>query len=229
MRPLFRHIVCACCCALVLYACDKSPIRYKSPGYIFAYYSIGDYEKEPYIDMDDQSLTIFYTYTQYCAEAKYYAHFGYRYQGIKYYDLCVKYGDFKPGGQDCYENRYDKVFHGSGAVAIAEAIDAIHITSSEDWDAKHTAGTLLDDIFFAEYDSYYRYIRNNYTGEPVEHCRKPLADIRPGDMYLAHKISFNAETLPTVATQHTLTVEFLLDTGETIAYEAVIDFAAKEP
>lgn len=221
MRPQFRHIICACCCTLAVSACWRptSPVLhyYKSPGYICIYNNLNSIKT--YSNYTQDRSALLYIHTTYYTGAEAYLLSG----DQNYYDLCVKYSDLKPGGHDCHTEGGE--FFGIWAVAIAEAIDAIHITSSEDWDAEHAAGALLDDIFFAEYDSYYRYIRNNYTGEPVEHCRKPLADTRPGDMYLAHKISFNAETLPTVATQHTLTVEFLLDTEETVAYEAVVDFA----
>ncbi|MDE7130059.1 MAG: hypothetical protein K2O07_07140 [Alistipes sp.] len=171
-------------CLILLSACIKpssNSRHYKSPGYIFMYGNLS--EIKTYSSYIQDRTVLLYIHTTYYTGAEDYLLSG----DQRYYDLCVKYGDLKPGGQNCHVEYGG--FFGSGAVAIAEAIDAIHITSSEDWDSEHTAGTLLDDIFFVEYDSYYRYIRNNYTGEPVEHCSKPLADIRPGDMYLANKIS----------------------------------------
>ncbi len=143
----------------------------------------------------------------------------------KYYDLCVKYGDLKPGGY-IIRREYDG-FEGSGAKAIAEAIDEIHITSSENWDSAHAAGASLDDIFMVEYDSYMPYIRNNYTGEPRSHFCKALTEIQPGDMYLSNDITFNTESRPTAAQQHTLTVTFVLDTGETIEHNFDVDFSSE--
>jgi len=144
----------------------------------------------------------------------------------KYYDLCVKYGDLKPDGQNCHVD--SSGFSGTGSASFAEAIDEIHITSSEEWNATHAAGASLDDIFEVEYDSYMPYIRNNYTGEPLSHFCKTLTEIQPGDMYLSNDITLNTESRPTAAQQHTLTVTFVLDTGETIEYDVDVDFSSED-
>lgn len=212
-------IISTCAIIFSICACNKRPITYQSPGYIALYYSIVGTANVSYGDSTNPTITFWFSDITIYTGAKEYIFS----KDQRYYDLCVKYGDLKPGGETCYNE--DWGFITSGAVAIAEAIDEIHITSSAEWDSTHAAGASLDDIFAVEYISYMPYIRNNYTGEPRTHCKKYLAEIQPGDLYLSAQISFKTESLPTTAQQHTLTVVFVLDTGETREYNVEVDLS----
>jgi len=222
MQSKILYIISICAIIFSISACDKSPTTYKSPGYIAEYYSIAGMADESYVSTANGTLTFLFSGEIYYTGAKEYIFS----KDQRYYDLCIKYGDLKPGGEICYKERWG--FIDSGAVAIAEAIDELHITSSAEWDATHAAGASLDDIFEVEYVSYMPYIRNNYIGEPRTHCKKYLAEIQPGDLYLSAQIAFKTECLPTAAQQHTLTVTFVLDTGETIEYDVDVDFSSED-
>lgn len=223
MKSRILHTIYMCLCVTLLSACIKPDSQlkyYKSPGYIFRYLNIDKIVNYPMYAFNRKAL-LYIDYTLYTSIETYILK-----NDQHYYELCVKYGDLKPGGYII--RREYGAFEGSGAIVIAEAIVEIHITSSENWDAEHATGTLLDDIFEVEYDSYMPYIRSNYTGEPRTHFRKTLADIQPGDMYLSTDITFNTESRPTAAQQHTLTVTFVLDTGESIEYDVDVDFSTTE-
>ena len=223
MKSKILHTAYLFCCLMALSACikpDSSDSRlYKSPGYMFLYTNISSIGTAPTYIVNQRATALLCVYGGYYTGAEAYL----LSNDQRYYDLCVKYGDLKPGGQNCHVD--SSGFSGTGSVSFAEAIDEIHITSSEEWDAQHAAGVPLDDIFEVEYDSYMPYIRNNYEGEPRTHFCKTLTDIQPGDMYLSTDITFNTQSRPAAAQQHTLTVVFVLDTGETREYDVEIDFS----
>ena len=52
---------------------------------------------------------------------------------------------------------------GGGVYAFAYPIDEITISSEQDFDARHPAGTVLDDIVEMQYTSYYPFILNGYN------------------------------------------------------------------
>lgn len=221
MKQKIIHLACACCCLLISSACIKpcyqSACSYNSPGYIFIYNSIETIDiAGSYISKSPGSL---FVYSKYYTGARDYV----LSHDPAYWDMCVKYGDLKPGGQCCYVDH--GIFVGTGAIAIAEAIDEIHIISSEKWDSSHAAGELLDDVYVAEYISYFPYIRNNYkANNPQTYCRKYFSEIRPGDMYLSWNIVLKPQILPESSGRHTLTVSIILDTGEVIEYDVEVDF-----
>lgn len=221
-QKMIMKIAFECCCLALLSACIKpsydGTCRYKSPGYIYVYETIYMIDVAP--KNISKTLGSLYVCGRYYTGAEAYV----KLHDPAYYDLCVKYGDLKPGGQCCHVDH--GIFFGTGAIAIAEAIDEIHIISSEKWDSSHAAGELLDDVYVAEYISYFPYIRNSYkANNPQTYCRKYFSEIRPGDMYLSWNIVLKPQILPESSGQHTLTVSIILDTGEVIEYDVEVDFS----
>lgn len=138
----------------------------------------------------------------------------------RYYALCEKFGDIKPGGFTCYSTP------GSGyPFACFEVVKKISITSDSDWSAYRPAGTLLNDLFTITYYTYYPYICNNYTGEDITEVTKPLAELQEDEMKLIqHFIYLNSSVFPVGILNHTLTISFELDTGRTATYNVRLNF-----
>lgn len=209
---------------------ESAFVHYTSPGYMAAYYTISapGLNRKP-IEVETSGHTLRIDVLNF---NRYASNIGYlRYGDTKYYDLCIKYGDLKPGGQSVkyYSVGGSDYTLGSGAVAFAEAIDRLHIRSSEAWDANHGAGDLLDDVFNVKYITYMPFIRGGYTGDPQTQIERRISEITPGELVLVREVHLTPAVFPSDSQRQKLTVEFVLDTGETIAYEAVVDFSAIEP
>lgn len=60
------------------------------------------------------------------------------------------------------DNSFNKANHPGAYSALAYPIDKITLSCDSDYDAKHPAGTPLDDIVTIEFDSYWDFIQNGY-------------------------------------------------------------------
>ena len=70
-------------------------------------------------------------------------------------ELCAKYGDTG------YNRTTDDQTYAYPA-SCANTIVCIDITSANDWDEQHPAGSLLNDLFDIEYRSFAKYIESGY-------------------------------------------------------------------
>lgn len=111
---------------------------------------------------------------------------------------------------------------------FSEQITKIAITSNADWDSEHTAGKDLSELFVAEFASLSDYVQRGFTGSPETYIRKEVNLLTPSDLSLlmerdwnifgGYDISFVTTTIPENIYNHTITITFTLDTGETISY-----------
>lgn len=60
------------------------------------------------------------------------------------------------------DNSFNKANTPGGYSALAYPIDNITLSCDSDYDAKHPAGTPLDDIVKLQFDSYWDFIQNDY-------------------------------------------------------------------
>lgn len=207
------------CTVLILASCEARQSAQKVPGSIEKYYSCNDGSGSCEVATLNDECTITFKLGTYLTSDYEYA-FGS--DKTTYYDLCAKYGDIIPDGRWCTD------YNGSNTYgdALAESIRGIHVTSDTAWDEGHDAHAPLDDIFVVRYYTFWPYVQNGWTGEYMTYFEKRISDLAENDLYfISYVVKLSTTCAPTVAAQHTLTVEFLLDTGETIAYEAVVDFA----
>ena len=93
--------------------------------------------------------------------------------------------------------------------AFADNFQTMHITSNADWDEEHPAGTLLDDILWAEFWSYADYIRSGYETGGGNNVQMLVEDLKADDMQMIrdYVIIYFTKT-PTIDPIHTLTVEW---------------------
>lgn len=99
--------------------------------------------------------------------------------------------------------------------AFADNFQTMHITSNADWDEEHPAGTLLDDILWAEFWSYADYIRSGYETGGGNNVQMLVEDLKADDMQMIrdYVIIYFTKT-PTIDPIHTLTVEWTTVEGE---------------
>ena len=89
--------------------------------------------------------------------------------------------------------------------AFADNFQTMHITSNADWDEEHPAGTLLDDILWAEFWSYADYIRSGYETGGGNNVQMLVEDLKADDMQMIrdYVIIYFTKT-PTIDPIHTL-------------------------
>ena len=222
-------------CCMMLSGCDKK-VWYEigtSPGWIAEYYSISKYFLGPQygfkprpasmnIDNGKLNITNITRGTQY-ASAQNYIKSG----DQKYYDLCVKYGDLKPGGF-LYRALYDPKetdYMGNYAAesAFAETISGIDITTAYFWDTEHPAGSSLNDIFDIKYATFYPFVQGGWSAKnPRTVVEKPLSELCEDDLKMVSTegITLSTSVLPPYVEDCYLTVTLTLDTGETVKIAA---------
>lgn len=154
---------------------------------------------------------------------------------IMFQKLAAKHNDTAYNGLVSYvatlskENEYDttNIFNTSSADVD---IESLNVTSSEPWDAKHPAGTSLNDIIIFSGRPYQQFIDSNYDSiyirRPIYKFEKRLSDMQPRDFYLTISPGFElkfTEKPQDCQLQH-ITVEINLDDGRTITTQTTIDF-----
>jgi hypothetical protein len=127
----------------------------------------------------------------------------------------------------CNDTSYNNFILPGEQQALAYPIDKITLSCDSDYDAKHPAGTPLDDIVKLQFDSYWDFIQNDYQypewykkekgyrlGEiPFEYY---LSEINSDNTKLASRAvsTITFTELPTVAGEYNFTLE-LTTNGET--------------
>ena len=98
---------------------------------------------------------------------------------------------------------------------FADNFSKMVVTSNADWDEEHPAGTLLDDILWAEFWSYADYIRSGYETGGGNNVQMLVEDLKADDMQRIrdYVIIYFTKT-PTIDPIHTLTVEWTTVEGE---------------
>ena len=98
---------------------------------------------------------------------------------------------------------------------FADNFSKMVVTSNADWDEEHPAGTLLDDILWAEFWSYADYIRSGYETGGGNNVQMLVEDLKADDMQMIrdYVIIYFTKT-PTIDPIHTLTVEWTTVEGE---------------
>ena len=209
---------------LILASCEVRQPAQKVPGSIEKYYSCRDGSGSCEVAvLNDECILAFKLGTYLTSDYEY----AFGNDKTTYYELCAKYGDMIPDGRWCFDSGGgNNDMYGD---ALAESVRAIHITSDAAWDDEHDAHALLDDIFVVRYSSFWPYVQNGWSGEYLTYFEKRISDMSDNDLYfISYVLELSTTSVPTVAVQHTLAVDFLLDTGETVAYEAAVDFSATE-
>ena len=67
---------------------------------------------------------------------------------------------------------------------FADNFSKMVVTSNADWDEEHPAGTLLDDILWAEFWSYADYIRSGYETGGGNNVQMLVEDLKADDMQM---------------------------------------------
>ena len=99
--------------------------------------------------------------------------------------------------------------------ACSDNFKAIHVIAADDWDEKHPAGTLLDELFSLKAVSYAPFIREEYKGEKQTKIDKLLPDLTAEDLSMLNvEMEFFAKSLPADKQKiHELTFTFVTDEG----------------
>lgn len=226
MKKYLTILVVAAGALLILCGCPMSGWNDigVSPGWIESYYSIKNNFKNGKINVDDVKLSVTISAGSFYASASDYIYNGEQ----KYYELCEKYGDLKPGGflLRQYIDPTGLVtarYMGDYAVetAIAELITGIEITTEYPWDADHPQGSSLNDIFDVEYVTFYPFVQSGWIlDEPKTFVHKPLEDLCAGDLKLLSSdgIVLSTSVMPPAGERCQLTVKLLFDTGVLSTY-----------
>lgn len=113
--------------------------------------------------------------------------------------------------------RMDNSTSWNSRMALSDNLVSIHITSNNDWDETHPAGTPLDDLFEITMNSFTEFIRNGYAFEstspqpdPVirgaRKIVKPVSELTPDELAIIQRDPlFIVLSTPTLAEEHTLT------------------------
>ncbi|MBQ5670075.1 MAG: hypothetical protein IIV29_05235 [Tidjanibacter sp.] len=134
--------------------------------------------------------------------------------------------------------------------ACAQNFTDITITSINDYDENHPAGTPLDDVVNVLFHSYKTMVEDGVflgkldkygNGRRPDRISKKLEELTPHDMSIivsrfspnryqfsipsASSFTFTFESLPTLSQQHTLEIVFVSDEGEEFRFEVDVDFA----
>jgi len=214
----------------IIFACCDRHYYVEVPGWIDSYYYLQLTEScfssqvvEDGLHVDVRLSGVLYANAYYYAVGRH---------ADRYIEMCDKFGDHKsrriaPSRDDIIDIPPEQYS------AIAQTVESISIASNVAWDEGHAAGAVLNDMFYISYRTYMPYVAGGYSAaNPVTTVTKPLSDLKPADMRLLvaySSINFRTSSMPSVPGRHRLTIAFVLDTGETVAYEAVADLSAIEP
>ena len=108
-------------------------------------------------------------------------------------------------------------------------IAVINVTSSEDFDEAHPAGTSLNDVMSVIYSNIMEYVESGYTCTINNSKTKSLNELQPQDLAMSDgqlSLAFNKE--PDELCIHTLTVECTTHTGEVMTAQISYDFRLPE-
>lgn len=105
--------------------------------------------------------------------------------------------------------------------ACSDNFRAIHVVAADDWDEKHPAGTLLDELFTLSVCSYAPYIRSGYDNDKFDPnnyntiISKRFSELTADDLCILDiEMVFIAESAPADKQKiHELTFTFVTDEG----------------
>lgn len=200
-----------------------------SPGWIAKYYTLGNNSDsrnlgtQVEVTVDKLAITISPDYPN----ALYASALNDNDADSKYYALCEKYGDIKPGGfllRLSVSDGTNRLFvdKWKGRDALVEQIDNIEVTADICWDSGHPKGILLNDIFEIRYGTYYPFVQSGWSlDEPLTFVTKPLDELQAGEMkLLCPSLKMYTTKLPELETgSYTLTITLYYDTGKTSSYK----------
>lgn len=211
---------------LILSGCVIEEVWYEgiSPGFIGEYYSVNDRKSEIKVSVASGQLSVAIS-----AGSVYTSVYDYIRNGDrKYYELCEKYGDLKPGGflyRECMSPSWlmGRRYMGDYPVigALVETISGINITTFYRWDEAHPAGSSLNDIFTIKYVTYYPFIQSGWSLEnPATLVEKPLSELCGSDLKLlsVSGMTLHTSVLPTLDEWCQIAVELVFDTGDKKAF-----------
>lgn len=106
-------------------------------------------------------------------------------------------------------------------IACSDNFKAIHVVAADDWDEKHPAGTLLDELFTFRASSYAPYIRSGYDNDKFDPnnyntiISKRFSELTADDLCILDiEMVFIAESAPADKQKiHELTFTFVTDEG----------------
>lgn len=201
------------------------------------------------ISLDDSHLDFAYIYTEEHAVSRVPA-FCFN---LPYYEGFLEYHDFpqyrrssnNEAEREAYlklaekhkDLSYDK--RGTGYLpwddvpVLAYDIDAVIITSSEDWDEEHPAGSALNDLFIARLSSLYNTISAGYRFDfPRQQFDKNMEELEVGDLWcmpFGNSTYFFFKDYKCPAVQvHEFTITFYTERGTVVMTESV-DFSQPIP
>ncbi len=144
-----------------------------------------------------------------------------------YLKLAEKHNDLS------YDQRGTGYLPWADVRVLAYDIDAVTITSSEDWDEDHPAGSVLNDLFIARLSSLYNTISAGYKfANPSQCLYKNMEELEVGDLWC---MPFNNSTIfyfkdyerPDIPV-HEFTYTFYTERGAVVMTETV-DFSQPIP
>ena len=161
--------------------------------------------------------------------------------GGAYQECIERFGDYNPNPQIVSYSRSAGGWYVSSNPPMRlmyrctyEKICHIDIKSSQNWDAEHPAGTSLNNLFTANFESLYPYIKRGWEGEIITSIKKPTDQLKEEDLTLLRinsskeennpDITLSTPTRPTTGGTHTIFVTLTLDTGEQIEYSTDVTF-----
>ncbi len=99
--------------------------------------------------------------------------------------------------------------------ACSDNFKSVHVVAAEEWDEKHPAGSLLDELFSLKAVSYAPFIREEYQGTEQTKIDKLLSDLTAEDLSMLNvEMEFFAKSLPADTHKiHELTFTFVTDEG----------------
>ena len=136
----------------------------------------------------------------------------------RYLELCYKFGDYCEEG---IPTKTDVSFYW----ANSDIVNKIVVTSKQDWDAEHPAGTDLGDCFDLSYDTFMPYVENGHNGRPKStRIRKRLSEINEPYKLVRPYWMFIPIVTPTKKSTYSIDVRYILEDGREINYPVKFTF-----
>lgn len=163
--------------------------------------------------------------------------------------LCEKHGDTVKSPVGCFRQitKSDaSLYH------FYQDFTALEVTSEDDFDSNHPAGSSLLDIIHYATDSPYRVLRNNYRTDFKENSLivrvtddkylseffgddpvyrqlfntfKKGTDVKPEDLTILGNIYISFDKYPDVIGPKHIMIQMTADTGEVYSFDTVLTFA----
>ena len=166
-----------------------------------------------------------------------------------FYSLCNKHGDTEKSPVGCFRqiSKSERTFY-----YFYKDFSALEVTSEEDFDSDHPAGSSLLDIIHYATDTPFRVLRNNYQtkfednsltilapldsmylaeyygGVPVYwqyfNTFKKGTDVKPEDMTILGDFYISFDKLPDVIAPKHIRIRMTADDGDVFNFETILTF-----